>query len=91
MKARKEGTRIYYYLEPQREQIEKLIGLFQDIRKIMSNVPERSGEMMWVFKVDENILRRNFWMDLQEAMEKRHSVRAYTAQKITGEVKERLQ
>lgn len=30
-------------------------------------------------------------MDLQEAMEKRHSVRAYTAQKITGEVKERLQ
>ncbi len=46
VKARKEGTRIYYYLEPQREQIEKLIGLFQDIRKIMSNVPERSGEMM---------------------------------------------
>lgn len=30
-------------------------------------------------------------MDLQEAMETRHSVRAYTAQKITGEVKERLQ
>lgn len=30
-------------------------------------------------------------MNLQEAMEKRHSVRAYTAQKITGEVKEKLQ
>lgn len=30
-------------------------------------------------------------MDLQEAMETRHSVRTYTAQKITGEVKERLQ
>ncbi len=26
-------------------------------------------------------------MDLQEAMEKRHSVRTYTAQKITGDVK----
>lgn len=30
-------------------------------------------------------------MDLQEAMEKRHSVRTYTAQKITGDVKEMLQ
>lgn len=46
VKARKEGTCIYYYLEPQREQIEKLIGLFQDIRKIVENMPERSGEMM---------------------------------------------
>lgn len=30
-------------------------------------------------------------MDLQEAMKKRHSVRTYTAQKITGDVKEKLQ
>ena len=30
-------------------------------------------------------------MDLREAMETRHSVRAYTAQKITGDIKEKLQ
>lgn len=46
VKTRKEGTCIYYYLAPQLDQIEKLIGLFQDIRKIMASVPDRSGEMM---------------------------------------------
>lgn len=45
VKARKEGACIYYYLEPQPDQIAKLIGLFQDIQRIMSNVPDRSGEV----------------------------------------------
>lgn len=44
VKSRKEGTCIYYYLDPEDSEIEKLICLFQDIRQIMKNVPDRSGE-----------------------------------------------
>lgn len=44
VKTRKEGTCIYYYLDPAAKEIENLITLFSDIQKIMKNVPDRSGE-----------------------------------------------
>lgn len=44
VKSRKEGTFIYYYLDPQDSEIEKMILLFQDIRKIAENLPDRSGD-----------------------------------------------
>lgn len=43
VKSRKEGTFIYYYLDPKEKEIEKMIELFQDIQKIMRNVPDRSS------------------------------------------------
>lgn len=42
--SRKEGTYIYYYLDPSAEQINDLITLFCDIKEFMKNVPDRSGE-----------------------------------------------
>lgn len=44
VRARKEGTYIYYYLAPQDREIEKLICLFQDIKQLMQNAPNRQGE-----------------------------------------------
>lgn len=44
VKSRKEGTCVYYYLDPKDSEIEKVINLFTDIKKIMRNVPDRSGE-----------------------------------------------
>ena len=44
VKSRKEGTFIYYYLDPEDREIEKMIDLFKDIQKIMRNVPDRSRE-----------------------------------------------
>ena len=44
VKARKEGTLIYYYLAPESEDIGRIVTLFQDIQRIMVNVPDRSGE-----------------------------------------------
>lgn len=44
VKARKEGTFIYYYLDPEDSEIQKIIDLFSDIQRIMKNVPDRSGE-----------------------------------------------
>lgn len=44
VKSRKEGTCIYYYLDPLDIEIEKLIVLFQDIKNIMKHVPDRSGD-----------------------------------------------
>lgn len=44
VKTRKEGTCIYYYLDPAAKEIENLITLFSDIQRIMKNVPDRSGE-----------------------------------------------
>lgn len=44
VKARKEGTYIYYYLDPQDDKIKKMISLFQDIQQIMKNVPNRKGD-----------------------------------------------
>lgn len=42
VKQRKEGTCIYYYLDPDKEEILRMIKLFQDIQTIMSKVPDRS-------------------------------------------------
>lgn len=44
VRVRKEGTFIYYYLDPEEGEIQKIIDLFSDIQKIMANVPDRSGE-----------------------------------------------
>lgn len=44
VKTRKEGTCIYYYLDPEDKEIKKMIDLFSDIQKIMKNVPNRSGD-----------------------------------------------
>lgn len=43
VKDRKERTYIYYYLDPQNSEIEKMVDLFQDIGRIMLNAPDRSG------------------------------------------------
>lgn len=43
IKTRKEGTFVYYYLDPEENEIKKMIDLFSDIRQIMKNVPERNG------------------------------------------------
>ena len=44
VKVRKEGTKFYYYLDPEDSKIENLITLFQDTKKIMAGVPDRSEE-----------------------------------------------
>lgn len=43
VKSRKEGTCIYYYLDPQDSDIEKIIALFSDIKHIVKNAPDRRG------------------------------------------------
>ena len=43
VKSRKEGTCIYYYLDPEASQINALITLFCDIREFMKEAPDRSG------------------------------------------------
>ena len=42
VKARKEGTCIYYYLDPNKHEIEKMIQLFSTIKKLTENAPDRS-------------------------------------------------
>lgn len=44
VKTRKQGTCVYYYLDPEDREIEKIIDLFSDIQQIMKNVPNRSGD-----------------------------------------------
>lgn len=44
VRTRKEGTFIYYYLAPEDKEIKKIIDLFSDIRQIMKDAPDRSGE-----------------------------------------------
>lgn len=44
VKARKEGTCIYYYLDPDGSDIRRMVKLFADIEAIMREVPDRSGE-----------------------------------------------
>lgn len=44
VKTRKEGTCVYYYLDPDEREIGKMIELFSDIRRVMKNVPNRSGQ-----------------------------------------------
>lgn len=46
VKSRKEATCIYYYLDPEDTEIEKLILLCTDIKNIMAVVPDRSGERL---------------------------------------------
>lgn len=43
VKNRKEGTCIYYYLDPEASQIDALVTLFSDVREIMKYAPDRSG------------------------------------------------
>ena len=44
VKSRREGTCIYYYLDPEMGELDNLLSLFGDIREFMKNVPDRSGE-----------------------------------------------
>ena len=44
VKQRREGTCIYYYLDPDRKAISQLTQLFQDIELIVSRAPDREGE-----------------------------------------------
>lgn len=41
MRSRKEGTCIYYYLDPQDGEIEKVIRLFSHVRRVMRAAPDR--------------------------------------------------
>lgn len=42
VQSRKEGTLIYYYLDPQDGEIKEMIRLFTDIQRIMNHAPDRS-------------------------------------------------
>ena len=42
VQARREGTCIYYYLAPRENSLQRMIGLFSDIRQIMRQAPDRS-------------------------------------------------
>ena len=44
VKSQKEGTRVYYYLAPETNQLNDLITLFCDIRELMKYAPDRSGD-----------------------------------------------
>lgn len=44
VKSRKEGTCVYYYLDPEAGQLNHLIRLFCHVREIMENAPDRSGD-----------------------------------------------
>lgn len=44
VKTRKEGTLIYYYLEPAESEIEKMLLLLNDIKRVSENLPDRSGD-----------------------------------------------
>ena len=44
VKSRKEGTYVFYYLEPDLGDIDNMISLFGDMKKIVKNLPDRSGE-----------------------------------------------
>lgn len=44
VKPRREGTYIYYYLDPEHGDIDNMISLFTDMKQIVNNLPDRSGE-----------------------------------------------
>ena len=44
VKMRKEGTCVYYYLDPEDGVIDQMITLFTDIKHIMNQAPDRHGE-----------------------------------------------
>ncbi len=43
VKVRKEGTKNYYYFDPEMESLEKLISTLQLAREISKSLPDRSG------------------------------------------------
>lgn len=43
VKVRKEGTKNYYYFDPETESFEKLISTLQLVREITMSLPDRSG------------------------------------------------
>ena len=43
VRARREGTCIYYYLDPEAGQLDNLITLFCNVREFMKYVPDRGG------------------------------------------------
>lgn len=44
LKMRREGTKNYYYLDADTEAMNRLIGMLEHARKVMENLPDRSGE-----------------------------------------------
>lgn len=44
VKSRKEGTCIYYYLDPDQGELRKLATLLVDIQRITGNAPDREGD-----------------------------------------------
>lgn len=44
VKVRKEGTKQYYYLGMDDNEIDRLCRLFEDVRKVLKNAPDRRGE-----------------------------------------------
>lgn len=46
VKSRKEGTLVYYYLDPQKSEIDNMVLLFQKIQQIMKYVTDRSEESL---------------------------------------------
>lgn len=44
VKSRREGARVYYYLDPEAGRINDLATLFCDVREFMKYVPDRSGD-----------------------------------------------
>ena len=44
VKVRKEGTRNYYYFNPEMEEMEQLIATLQLAKEIAGSLPDRSGE-----------------------------------------------
>lgn len=44
VKVRKEGTKNYYYFDPQTEAFEKLVSTLQLAQKILRELPDRSNE-----------------------------------------------
>ena len=43
LKTRKEGTYIYYYIDPSAFDLDFLIEIFQDMKKVLGELPDRSG------------------------------------------------
>lgn len=43
VRCRKEGTFVYYYLEPSEQEIENMLRLLSDIKQITDDLPDRSG------------------------------------------------
>lgn len=44
LKTRKEGTCIYYYIDVAPDDLDAVIDMFQDAKRILENMPDRSGE-----------------------------------------------